>query len=115
MATPRLQPTSYGLLEALARLADLPERVSRLEAENTALRAEVAQLKAVAAPTAQHLLTSNQVAERLGLTRRALQERFRRGRLAGEPHPLESLAIVGAEGRRWKARDVDLYVAGGYQ
>jgi hypothetical protein len=58
------------------------------------------------------LLTSSEVAKALGTTRRALAERFRRARAAGEPHPLE-LLVRDVDGvRRWRAADVEQFIAG---
>lgn len=57
------------------------------------------------------LLTSGQVATKLGTTRRALAERMRRARAAGEPHPLDALALEIDGVRRYPAAAVERYIA----
>lgn len=73
--------------------------------------AERDQISAQRQADAHRLLTSNEVAEMLGTTRRALAERFRRARVAGEPHPLELQARNVDGVRRWIAADVEKFIA----
>lgn len=56
------------------------------------------------------LLTMADVAELLGTTRKALSERFRRARVAGEAHPLEAMAVSIDGVRRWRRADVQAFV-----
>lgn len=62
-------------------------------------------------PRVPQSLTLAEVAKALGCTRPALQERFRRGRKAGELHPLDR-AVVERDGvRRYPLAAVQAYLA----
>lgn len=65
----------------------------------------------VAPVDGEQLLSTNAVADLLGCSRRALQERFGRALRAGEEHPLARLAITIDGARRWRRADVLAYIA----
>ena len=86
--------SGLGVIEALER------RVEDLERQ-------LAELRRAPVAEPEQLLTSSDVAQLLGCSRRAMQERFRRT----PDHPLLKLAITTDHVRRWMRADVLRYLA----